>query len=595
MSNSGTALAAAAVVALIPAAAIALPTFTNVTNTLGLGDSGHRHFGITIVDINGDGFVDLYYANGLQDPFVVPIPTTGTCPNTPISIPAENKNTLYMNNGDGTFTGDVAPSVGLDDDWNAMRNVFGDYDNDGDRDLISHNFFKSPLYRCDSWPSPLSYTDVSSASEMSLCLLNGTGASWVDLDRDGDLDLYGCEYDLNRLAADHLTAMYLNDGDGTFTNVTVEAGVNLADNGMGIAFCDYDNDGDEDFFMTNSHEVPTRLYRHDGLDSQTGIPVFVDVAVEAGVAVQDTIHRGVGIGWGDYNNDGRFDMIFTRDGDSRLWRNDGPNGSNVWTFADMSTSNGMNTKFTYNSYGMWGGNFIDLDNDGWLDVILCNRGQGGQPNHVYMNNRDGTWTESAAALNLSNPGYQQMGVVGADYDNDGDLDLFLASHQFGQQNLVYRNDTTPKNNWIQFRLTGTVSNRDAVGARIHVTAELETGRTETQLRDVIAGTGFFSDFPRIQTFGLGTASQVDEVVIRWPNGYVQTLGPLAVNQRYDITESIPVDAPSLPPPAAADLVLEAARPNPFGAATTIRFAVPARGRVRVEVFSVDGRRLASLV
>jgi hypothetical protein len=483
--------------------------------------------------------------------------------------------------------------VGLDDHWNAMRNVFGDYDNDGDRDLISHNFLKSPLYRCDAFPN-LSYTDVSAASGTNLCLRNGTGASWVDLDRDGDLDLYGTEYDYSRLAVDHLSRMFLNDGDGTFTDVTALAGVDLPDNGMGVAFCDYDNDGDEDFFMTNSHEVPTRLYRHDGVNGMTGSPVFADVAVEAGVAVQDSIHRGVGIGFGDYNNDGRFDMIFTRDGDSRLWRNDGPNGSNVWTFADMSTSNGMNTKFNYVQYGMWGGNFIDLDNDGWLDVFLCNRGQGGQPNQVYMNNRDGSWTEVASTLGLANPGYQQMGVVGADYDNDGDLDLFLAAHLFGQPNLVLRNDTTPKNNWVQFRLTGTVSNRDAVGARIHVTAELEPGRVETQVRDVFAGTGFFSDFPRIQTFGLGTAAQVSDVVIRWPNGYVQVLGPLATNQRYDITETIPVEAP-LPAAARADLVLESARPNPFGSATTIRFAVPERGPVRIRVHAVDGRRVRTLV
>ncbi|MFQ5741761.1 MAG: ASPIC/UnbV domain-containing protein [Acidobacteriota bacterium] len=162
-------------------------------------------------------------------------------------------------------------------------------------------------------------------------------------------------------------------------------------------------------------------------------------------------------------------------------------------------------------------------------------------NRVFLNDGDCTpgdcgWREVAGLLGMDLPLLSQMGVVPGDIDNDGDLDVSLLSRGPDEPNFLFRNEARG-NNWVQFRLTGTLSNRDAVGARVRVTARLQPGTADVdQIREVVAGTGFFSDMPRIQTFGLGKAGEVISARIRWPSGQIQDFGPLAVNQRYDITE-----------------------------------------------------------
>ncbi len=519
-------------------------SFTNVTDLLDVGDVEHRHFGICLVDINDDGWIDIYYANGRFDPDVEPTPS-GVCPDlkdTPTHDPM-NLNVCYLNRGDGTFGADIAGLVGIDDYWNAMRNVWGDYDNDGRRDLFSHNFLVSPLYHAVPAPSLL-FEDASGASDLEVCLTKGTGAALVDLDNDGLLDVYAVEYDPSRDVVEHVNLMYINDGDGRFTDITSEAGVDLPDNPMGVTFADYDNDGDQDVFVANSHDppqgAPSRLYRNDGVNPETGVPHFTDVAPEAGVDVVGGIGRGFGVAWGDYNNDGRLDLLYSRERDSRLFRNDGPDKEGIWTFTDVTATLDLAGSLFQDA------NFADLDNDGWLDILAANRTVGAQDGHnsVFLNNGDCgpgkgdcTWQEVAGQLGMDLPLMEQMGVVPGDIDNDGDIDVSWLSRGEGQPNSMFRNEGTG-NNWIQFRLTGTVSNRDAVGARVQVTARLQPGDPPiTQIREVVAGTGFFSDIPRIQTLGLGQANQVISAMIRWPSGQVQSLGSLAVNQRYHIVEA----------------------------------------------------------
>lgn len=516
-------------------------SFTDVTVELDMGDEEHRHFGICMVDVNHDGYVDAYYANGFENPPVEDTPS-GVCPDLTIPPPFHPANfgTFYLNNGDGTFGPDVAPELGIDDPWNAMRHVWGDYDNDGLRDLISHNFLVSNLYHAVSGPEVLLFEIANEETGVEICITRGTGASWVDVNNDGWLDLYACEWQPGEDTADHVNYLFLNNGNGTFTDIYVEAG--LAgddgindDNPMGIVFGDYNNDGWQDLYVTNTFPEPTRLYRNEGINPNTGLPFFTDVSEEAGVSFlgdQGAEEKGIGAGFGDFNNDGYLDLIAVREDESAVYRNNGPDADGIWTFTDIAGLGGLDI----HGYTFWGGNFGDLDNDGWLDIVITNRDAPNGPNFVALNNRDGTWTEVGELLGMDLPQYNGLGFVPADIDNDGDLDVAIVSHTLGDPNFIFRNNERG-NNWIQFRLTGTTSNLDAVGAKIHVRARLQPDEgPTTQMRYVVAGTGFFSDVPRIQTFGLGKATQVARVRIEWPSGIVQELGPLAVNQRYDIVE-----------------------------------------------------------
>ena len=509
---------------------LCLDKMLDVTTELGVEDTANRSFGATLVDIDQDGWIDLYYVNGAGNPPNVDPPPSGVCPNLPAEIEwfPGSANVLHMNNGDGTFGPDTAPAKRLDDKWNAMRHVWADYEHDGDRDVFSHNFIVSPFYVQIQGPPEMLFEDQRELTGLNPCLTAGTGASWVDLNNDGYLDMYAVEYDATRLAIEHVNILYLNDTQGGFVDVTAQSGLTLPDNPMGQVFGDYDNDGDQDVFVTNSHEVPARLYRNMGLDGQ-GIPQFVDVGPEAGVDVIGEPNRGIGADFGDYNNDGYLDLVFMREGDSRLFRNNGPNKSGVWTFTDVTNQDGLD----FGTKLFWGGAFVDLNNDGWEDLVLANRSTG--TNSVFINNGGTSWTEVAETLGMDIPGYPQMGVVPGDIDNDGDLDVVLVTWQLGLQNFLYRNEARG-NNWIQFRLEGTKSNPEAVGARIEIESRLVPGGPEVrQIREIVAGVGFFSDHPRIQTFGVGKGDHVT-ATIRWPNGELQDLGELAINQRHDIKE-----------------------------------------------------------
>lgn len=170
--------------------------FLDVTTELLLGDEDHQHFGIAMVDVNDDGWIDLYYANGEENPKLPDEPVDGVCPDLDQPPPhnAGGYNTFYLNLGNGIFGPDVAPELGFNDFWNAMRHVWGDYDNDGLRDLMSHNFLVSTLYHAVAGPDSIVFEDASAPSGLEICIRSGTGASWVDLNNDGWLDMYAVQY-----------------------------------------------------------------------------------------------------------------------------------------------------------------------------------------------------------------------------------------------------------------------------------------------------------------------------------------------------------------------------------------------------------------
>ena len=493
-----------------PDTATCLHTLVDVAAELGVQDTINRTFGATLVDIDRDGWLDLYWVNGNGNPEIDPLPPSGTCPDiSDVPFVPGSANALFMNRGDGTFTADRAPQMGLADEWNAMRHVWADYDRDGLLDVVSHNFIYSPLYRqLPTGGAAMLFEDVNLTTGPGLCLTRGTGASWVDFNNDGYLDLHAVEYAPSQLAVDHVVKLYLNDTAGGFIDVTDETGL-AGDNPMGQVFGDYDNDGDQDLFATNSHEAPTRLYHNEGLNGN-GVPVFVDVAEEAGVAVIGEPNRGIGAAFGDYDNDGRLDLLFSREADSRLFRNLGPGRDGVWRFRDVTNRAGLDMAgFMY-----WGGGFADLDNDGDLDIVMTNRING--PSAVFINNGDRSWQSVAGLLGMEMEEHMSMGFVAGDVDNDGDLDVAITTHaaagEEGPPNFFYRNESRG-NNWIQLRLTGTVSNPEAVGARITIRAALQPGAPETrQIREIVAGTGF-GEGKRI----VDTGNEKDSIPIRIPS------------------------------------------------------------------------------
>ena len=473
------------------ATAVSDYTFTNVTNAAGVGnDIVGRHFGATWSDYDKDGLLDLYVVNCSPN-------------NAPTS---EGANTLYRNNGDGTFT-DVTEETQGGDPYCAMRNVWADYDKDGDLDFYSHNFDQSTLYQNNGNV----FTDVNASSGAGLNMPWGTGAAWADYDNDGYLDLHATAFPGEN-------ALLHNNGDGTFTDLRASAGFPLAASGMGDAWADYNNDGFQDLAIAAVTDQDTAI-----LYLNNGDGTFTDVTVDAGIIIEPG-GSGFSVLWLDYDDDGWFDLIFTEGelGSAKglpirvyLFRNKADG-----TFEDVTFDAGLTvpSDFTTIREASW----ADYDNDGDSDIYL-----GGITTDMFFrNNGDGTFTNIAPELGLDRS-EDTFGAIWADYDQDGDLDLYVVYLQ--TPNMLFENQGGP-NNWLQIELIGTTGNFDAIGARVKVTAG-----SKTQVQEINGGTGLFSQHSPIQHFGLGGA-ELANVEIRWPSGQVDILSDVSVNQVVTVTE-----------------------------------------------------------
>lgn len=471
--------------------------------------------GASWADYDNDGDVDLFVSN--------------------LGGPAR----LYRNNGNGTFT-DVTQAAGFRDQTflRATRaGVWGDYDNDGDRDLfVTSPSLANRLYRNNGNGT---FTDVSAAAGIRPLVLNSYPAAWGDYNGDGFLDLYVSGNVTGGLGPDfQVTAypnqLYRNNGNGTFTEVGLQLGVANQGPTLACQWVDYDYDGDVDLFVINDFsaftEFPGTIYRNDGPDPQRGWK-FTDIGREVGF--HDVPLFGMGFTMGDYDGDGDQDYFVSNLGIPCLFRNDGSFFSDATLGAGVTAfypSTGPYTKPLPGAFpnvgwlvNTWGVQFWDYDLDGWLDLYIAASGMGTEnfpiapfnPNWLYHNNGDGTFTDVSQRLGLDHPG-RTRGIALADYDNDGDLDVYLANND--QYGVLLRNDLITGNNWIKIELRGTVSNRDAIGSRI----VLEAGGRR-QIRLYPDSDPQSSQAPLEQVFGLGQASRVDRITIYWPSGIVQTL------------------------------------------------------------------------
>ena len=457
----------------------------NENSIAGLSNDASNSWGIAWGDYDNDGFDDIY-----------------------VSEYEENKGSfLYHNNQDGTFTKESTGIV-VSDLGSSIAGTWGDYNNDGHLDLFVANNTKAvnALYKNLGGGSFSRVTTGDIANYGGYC----HGASWVDYNNDGYLDLFVTDYMPTKF-----NVLYKNNGDETFTSVTNSTIVQEAKYSIGATWADYDNDGDMDVFVPATQGQSNSLFRNNGAE------VFEKMTT---VGISTDNANSVGCSWGDYDNDGDLDLFVTNTSGQNnfLYRNNG-NG----TFTQITNGIVVNDGGHSSS-----SNWIDFDNDGDMDLYVCN--DQADKNALYINDGNGNFTkpETPLSSDLGNS-YSQ---AWSDFDNDGDMDVLVGNHS-NETNVFFENSRASCNSWFCLKLTGVNSNRSAIGARVKVKATIN-GVSTWQLKEVSAqtGGGAGSQNSLKLLFGLGNASSIDSVVIQWPSGYQQVLTNQSINDCMDVTE-----------------------------------------------------------
>lgn len=502
---------------------------------------------VAAVDYNNDGFVDVFVSSSGH---------AAACH-------------LFHNNGDGTFT-DVAAQAGVADlnrEGGVMDAVWGDFDNDGWPDLYVVKWSATnQLFRNNRDGT---FTDVTASSGTGY-RGNGNAAIWFDYDGDGLLDLYIGNYfrpenDLWHLSTTHImhddfekarnagpNVLYHNNGDGTFTNVAPSLGVDDQGWTLDVGACDLFNTGHLDLYLANDFGQDT-IYKNNGDGT------FTDITAHA---LPIDTRKGMNVDFADLDGDGYPDIYvsnITKSGylveGNFLWRN-----NRDGTFTDSAPTLGVD-----NGGWSWGAKFVDLDNDGEMEIIVLNGFVSAGPGDYWFqlgtmattpgfvvedarnwppigNNsissyersrlfvkRGNTYIDMAEEAGLTDL-YDGRGLCIADYDNDGLPELFVANQ--GAPFLLYKNDPQQRNHWLGLRLIGTGrSNRDAIGARVTLTAD-----NRRWVKWVDPGSGFASQSDRRLIFGLGDLKKVDRLEIRWPDGRVEYAHPLELDRYHTLTE-----------------------------------------------------------
>ncbi len=421
--------------------------------------------GISLGDYDNDGYPDVFVANWQNQ-----------------------KNFLYHNNGEGTFTRIMEGPIAQDRGYSSGP-AWGDYDNDGYLDLFVANqqHYHNFLYHNNGEGTFTKITDGDIVNDFG----DSYSAVWGDYNNDGFLDLFVAN-------GSHDNFLYQNNSNGSFTKIKDSPVVKDGGSSYGAAWGDYNNDGWLDLFVANRHNEVNFLYQNQGDGTFKRI--------EKGVFKEDKGNSNGG-SWADFDNDGDLDLLVTNGnfygkGEKNfLYKNNGEG-----TFNKM-TEGIIGTDLTKSMSGLW----EDFDADGDLDLLVSTYTH---DNTLYFNKGDGTFKKNNREIMVNFAGYG-TGMGAGDYDNDGDLDVFMANWE-NQNNELYQNNLKPKN-WLKIRLQTQKLNRFAVGAKICLQTEKD-GKTHSQMREINGGHGFRSQSSTDVYFGIGKDHQVKSLKVSWPSG-----------------------------------------------------------------------------
>ncbi len=502
--------------------------------------------GVALIDYNNDGRLDIFLTNGAH------LEDTMPPGRQPDKTDRRFHNRLLRSDASGTYT-DVTSRAGLAGPaagGYGMGVAVGDYDNDGHDDLYVTNYGANALYHNGGDGT---FEDVTARAGVAAAGWS-TSAGFFDYDRDGRLDLFvgrylDWDFSRNRYCGDRrpgyrsychpdnfsgiANVLFRNNSDGTFTDVSNIAGIaNPEGKTLGVAFADYDGDGWPDIYVAND-SVQCFLYRNnrDG--------TFSDVALEAGAGYNEDgrAFAGMGVDFADYNNDGRPDILVTDLSTETypLYRN---SGDGAFTYVTGPSGVGKATL----EYSGWGTRFVDYDNDGWKDIFAA---QGHVMDTIHLTAPNLKYLQPPLLLRNENGRFRDVGLAAGgvfarpsagrgaafgDLDNDGDMDIVVSN--CGRNAYILSNTAGNRNNWLRIELTGTRSNRNAIGSR--VTIRLANGLTQTY--EVQTASSYLSANDRRPLVGLGREKAATRVEIRWPNGAMQVIENAKAGQTLAVKE-----------------------------------------------------------
>jgi hypothetical protein len=521
--------------------------FTKILTGAPVNDGGES-FGVAWVDLNNDGFPDLFISNGG-------------------AASVKQRNFVYLNNGNGTFTKVTSGDI-IQDSSISNGATIADFDNDGFPDVFiaNRNLENNFLFKNINGTSFQRITTGSIVNDGG----NTNGACWVDYNNDGFVDLYAVNFQGQRF-------LYKNNGNSTFTKIDTGLVVTESTTSITCSFGDYDNDGLADLFIANPGSG-NELFHNEGngyFKKITSDPVVTNV----GVSMSGT--------WGDYDNDGYLDLfVANQQGTKSFLYHNERNG----TFRKITTGDIVND-ISWAISGSW----VDYDNDGYLDLFVANFN--GNKNFLYHNDGPPNYTFTKITTgDIVNDIGNSMAAAWADYDNDGYPDLFVANRG-NLNNYLYKNSNSG-NNWINFKCIGTTSNKSAIGAKIRIKAKLN-GVDTWQLREISSQQGYNSENDLRVSFGIAQAAVIDSVIVQWPSGTVDVFTNILPDKFYIINEGSGIlvitaieDNPDTKP---VGFNLLQNYPNPFNPSTAIKYSVPVGNEVRIIVNDILGKQIAVLV
>lgn len=485
------------------------PLFTRITDGPHVS-SATRSSGVCWVDYNQDGYPDIYETNA--------------------KYPDNENNCLYVNNGDGTFTKITDLAIVNDDNFSTGA-AWADYDNDGDLDLfVAAHVTGRNLFYINNGNGTFV---LDTAVPMDPDNIGSTTLGWVDYDNDGYLDLFIGNSTCISCPGDYppyRNFLFRNVG-GVFSEVTAGDIVTRVNHTYGATWCDFDNDGDLDLV------APGNLYEGDYTDVYRNQGGGAFEYLSSSILCQ-TLGIGGSSTWADYDNDGDMDVFVTANwpGPSPLYQNDG-NG----TFTPV-VDHGLGIRPGWPIQGSW----ADYDNDGDEDILVWSNifdfaGTYDSSLGFLFENDHGAFTQLPDTIIFSDAG-MTIAAVWADYNRDGDLDLFVPMGRYtqvGSTNMFFEN-TGNGNSWIAIKCIGTISNKSAIGATVRVTASI-FGTPTRQMREITSQSSANTQPPLEVHFGLGDAGIVDTIRVEWPSGYTDTLMNIGINQFLVVTEGQTID------------------------------------------------------